>query len=174
VRWAVVLVSFSWPSETARWISSVRSRTSSHWIARASCGRSPASARTESSVASRALADAGCRIRIAIGDPDGACVAARGEEERFGLGITSRCELALMHYRPLIGHPRISIHLHDTTLYSSIYRFDDEALINTHVWGANAFAAPVLHIRRLSSGRLFSAYLQSFEAVWEGSTPAAA
>ena len=33
----------------------------------------------------------------------------------------------------------MSIHLHDTTLYNSIYRFDDELLVNTHVWGWNAY-----------------------------------
>jgi hypothetical protein len=120
----------------------------------------------------REKAAAGCRARIAIGDPNGECIQARGREERFGHGIVTRCELALMHYRPLFGHQRISIHVHDTTLYNSIYRFDDELLVNTHVWGWNAFAAPVLHIRRLAGGRLFSTYLQSFDAIWEQSKPA--
>jgi hypothetical protein len=119
----------------------------------------------------REKAAAGCRIRVAIGDPHGACVQARGDEERFGHGIATRCELAVMHYRPLIGHPRISVHVHDTTLYNSIYRFDEELLANAHVWGWNAFAAPVLHVRRLGGGRLFSTYVQSFEAVWERSKP---
>jgi transcriptional regulator with XRE-family HTH domain len=120
----------------------------------------------------REKADDECRVRIAIGDPSGACVQARGQEERFGHGIATRCELALMHYRPLFGHPRISVHVHDTTLYNSIYRFDDELLVNAHVWGWNAFAAPVLHVRRLAGGRLFSTYVQSFDAIWEQSRPA--
>lgn len=121
----------------------------------------------------REKATAGWRVRIAIGDPDGEHIRARGNEERFGHGIASRCQLALMHYRPLLGHPRISIHLHDTTLYNSIYRFDDELLVNTYVWGWNAYGAPVLHVRRLAGGRLFSTYAQSFEAIWEESQPAA-
>jgi hypothetical protein len=120
----------------------------------------------------RDLANRGCRIRIALGDPQGTSIEARGHEERFGHGIESRCEVALIHYRPLIGHPRVSIHLHNTTLYNSIFRFDDEALINTHVWGANAYSAPVMHIRKLGGGHLFSTYMQSFEAVWENSRPA--
>ncbi len=77
-----------------------------------------------------------------------------------------------MHYRPVIGQPHVNVHLHNTTLYNSIYRFDDDMLVNTHVYATNAFAAPVLHLRRLAGGQLFANYAQSFEAVWEGSTSA--
>jgi hypothetical protein len=114
----------------------------------------------------------GCRIRVALGDPKGVCIKTRGIDEQFGHGIASRCELALMHYRPLIGQQGVRVHLHDTTLYNSIYRFDDEMLVNTHLYATNAYAAPVLHLRRLDGGQLFANYLQSFEVVWEGSTAA--
>jgi hypothetical protein len=116
-------------------------------------------------------ATAGCEIRVAIGDPAGSRVKTRGDDERFGLGIASRCELALLHYRPLIGHERISVHLHDTTLYNSIYRFDDEMLVNAHLYATNAYVAPVLHLRRLAGGQLFENYAKSFDAVWDASTP---
>jgi hypothetical protein len=115
---------------------------------------------------------AGCKIRVALGDPEGICIKLRGTDEQFGHGIASRCELALMHYRPLIGQPGVSIHLHDTTLYNSIYRFDEDMLVNAHLYATNAYAAPVLHLRRLAAGELFANYLQSFETVWERSTPA--
>jgi transcriptional regulator with XRE-family HTH domain len=120
----------------------------------------------------RDRADAGCRIRVALGDPAGDRIQMRGEEEQFGHGIASRCEVALMHFRPLTTHPHVDVQIHNTTLYNSIYRFDDELLVNTHVWGWNAFAVPVIHLRRLAGGQLFATYLQSFDAVWEQSTPA--
>ena len=81
----------------------------------------------------REKAVAGCKVRVAIGDPEGACIKTRGADEHFGHGISSRCELALIHYRSLIGLDGISVHLHDTTLYNSIFRFDDEMLVNTHL-----------------------------------------
>ncbi|MDQ0809368.1 transcriptional regulator with XRE-family HTH domain [Streptomyces sp. B3I7] len=89
----------------------------------------------------------GCTVRIAIGDPDSDNVQARGQEERFGHGIESRCRLALMHYKPFADTPGIEVRTHATTLYNSLYRADDQQLVNAHVWGVNAYAAPVWHLR---------------------------
>jgi hypothetical protein len=61
-------------------------------------------------------AAAGCKVRVALGDPDCEVVKARGEEECFGHGIETRCRVALMHYRPLIGVAGIDVRLHRTTL----------------------------------------------------------
>ncbi len=78
-----------------------------------------------------------------------------------------------MHYQPLIGVAGIDvIHLHRTTLYNSIYRADDDLLVNTHVWGVSAYSAPVTHFRRLEAGSVFDAYVNSFEAVWATSEAA--
>ena len=110
---------------------------------------------------------ASCRVRVALGDPDSAAVRQRGSEETFGEGIESRCRVALRHYAPLIGTERFELRLHQTTLYNSIYRFDTHMLVNTHIWGANAYSAPVLHLRQLQGASpLFSGYAESFEAVW--------
>ncbi|CAL9305870.1 XRE family transcriptional regulator [Streptomyces sp. SudanB66_2053] len=113
----------------------------------------------------------GCTVRIAIGDVDSDNVQARGPEERFGHGIESRCRLALMHYRPLAGTPGIEVRTHGTTLYNSLYRADDEQLVNAHVWGVNAYAAPVWHLRRHETGGMFDTYADSFDAVWATATP---
>ncbi|WP_279330439.1 XRE family transcriptional regulator [Streptomyces sp. OS603R] len=113
----------------------------------------------------------GCAVRIAIGDPDSGNVQQRGREERFGHGIESRCRLALMHYRPLAGVPGIEVRTHATTLYNSIYRADDQAMVNSHVWGMNAYGAPVWHLRRSGKGGMFDTYVSSFDAVWETATP---
>lgn len=112
----------------------------------------------------------GCSVRIALGDPDSPNVQQRGTEEKFGHGIESRCRLALMHYRPLIGTPGIEIRTHGTTLYNSLYRADDQVLVNAHVFGVNAYAAPVWHLRRNTDGGIFDGYAASFEAVWATAT----
>ncbi|MFE0789156.1 helix-turn-helix domain-containing protein [Streptomyces mutabilis] len=119
----------------------------------------------------RERAAEGCAIRIAVGDADSENVRQRGSEERFGHGIESRCRLALMHYRPLLGTPGVELRSHGTTLYNSIYRADDQALINAHVFGVNAYGAPVWHLRRQGKGGMFDTYADSFNAVWESATP---
>lgn len=58
--------------------------------------------------------------------------------------------------------------LHDTVLYNSIYRADDEMLVNTHVYGIGAYMAPVLHLRRLPGGGLFDTFANSVRQTWEG------
>ncbi|MEC3957174.1 XRE family transcriptional regulator [Nocardia sp. CDC153] len=116
-------------------------------------------------------ARAGCAIRIAVGDSDSANVQQRGSEEKFGHGIESRCRLALMHYRPLLEVRGIELRTHDTTLYNSIYRGDEDILVNAHVWGVNAYGAPVWHLRRTLDGGLFDTYTNSFDAVWQTARP---
>ena len=45
-------------------------------------------------------------------------------------------------------------------LYNSIFRADDQMLVNTHVLGSAAFLAPVLHLQRVSGGELFTTYAE--------------
>jgi transcriptional regulator with XRE-family HTH domain len=115
-----------------------------------------------------AKAAAGVRVRILLGDPDCAQVAARGPEEEIGEAMASKIRNVLTaYYRPYSQVPGISIRLHCTTLYNSIFEFDDEMLVNTHAYGVPAAFAPTLHLRRLSSGTLFQTYASSFNRVWD-------
>lgn len=122
----------------------------------------------------RTLADkaaTGCIVRVALGDPESEAVKQRGAEERFGEGIDSRARLALRHYAPLVGLPGATVGLHGTTLYTSIYRYDDDMLVSPHLWGTSAYFAPVMHLRRIDGGTLFSAYTDNFDAVWARTVP---
>lgn len=119
----------------------------------------------------RAKARSGVRVRLALGDPDSAEMALRGYEEGLGEAIPARVRMALAYYRPLFGEPGIEFHLHRTTLYNTIMRFDDEMLINQHVYGTYGYRAPILHIRRTTTGDLFETYERSFNLAWDESYP---
>ncbi|GAB2500733.1 helix-turn-helix domain-containing protein [Nocardiopsis aegyptia] len=114
----------------------------------------------------RSRARAGVRIRILIGDPACDAVRTRGEEEAFGHGIESRCRLAHMHYRPLLGVDGVDIALQATTLYNSVYRADGEMYVNTHIYGMNAYGNPLFHLHRMTDNGLFDAHAASVDAVW--------
>jgi hypothetical protein len=115
-------------------------------------------------------AERGTKVRLTLGDPDSEAVRRRGEEERIGDGLAARVRLGLMSLREAIGAPGLELRFHTTTLYNSIYRFDDDMLVNAHVYGAPAAHSPVLHLHRLPGGQLFDHYQASFERVWEQTT----
>jgi hypothetical protein len=71
----------------------------------------------------------------------------------------------LTYYKELREVENVAIYFQDTTLYNSIYRFDDEMLVNTHLFGTPAAYAPVFHLRRLAGGELFESYTSSFNRV---------
>lgn len=119
----------------------------------------------------RRKAEQGTRVRILLGDPDSAEAALRGVEERLFDALPGRIRMALAYYRPLLGAPGVEFHLHRTALYNSIFRYDDQMLINNHVYGTYGYLAPIIHVRRIEGGTLFDMYAQSFERVWEASYP---
>jgi transcriptional regulator with XRE-family HTH domain len=110
---------------------------------------------------------AGTRVRLLFGDPESDAVRLRGEEEGIYDGMASRIRIGLSYLTRRPSTPGFQIRLHSTTLYNSMYRFDDDLLVNTHVYGAGAPQSPVVHYRRLPGGRLFSHYMESFDRVWE-------
>lgn len=79
--------------------------------------------------------------------------------------------LALKHLEPILDHPGIDIRLHRTTLYNSLFRFDDQILVNTHLWGMSAYQAPLLHLRRVEGGKLFDTYAANLDPIWATATP---
>ena len=122
----------------------------------------------------RTLADrarSGVAVRILLGNPDSRAVADRGMAEGIGDALAGKVRNAIVLYRPLLAIEGIEIRLHDTVLYNSIFRADDELLVNPHVLGVPASYAPVLHLRHSGAEDLISTYAESFDRVWQGATP---
>lgn len=117
-------------------------------------------------------ARAGVRVRWLLGDPSSASVAQRGEEEGIGPAtVGAKIRNALSFLRPLAADAMIEVRLHATTLYNSVYRVDDQVLVNAHVYGNTAACAPVLHLRKVTGGSLVTLYLECIDRVWEQAKP---
>jgi transcriptional regulator with XRE-family HTH domain len=116
-------------------------------------------------------ARAGARVRILLGDPASRNVAERGQAEGIDEGMAAKVKNSIVLFRPLLAEPNVQMRLHGTVLYNSIYRADDQLLVNTHIYGVMANNAPVFHLRKIPGGEMASTYLDSFERVWDGAVP---
>jgi hypothetical protein len=118
-------------------------------------------------------AASGVGVRLLLGDPDSPHVAERGDEEGIDGAMAAKIRNALVLYRSLSEVDGVEIRLHRTVLYNSLYRADDDLLVNPHVYGVSAAFAPVLHLRRQDESPIMGTYLASFERVWKSAVPLA-
>jgi lambda repressor-like predicted transcriptional regulator len=116
-------------------------------------------------------AEAGVRVRILLGDPDSPYVAERGQAEGIADAMPGKVRSAIAMFRPLALVDNVEIRLHGTILYNSIYRADEQLLVNTHIYGTMANNAPVFHLRKIPGAGMAAAYIESFERVWEIAKP---
>ncbi|MFF7155344.1 helix-turn-helix domain-containing protein [Streptomyces sp. NPDC008139] len=113
----------------------------------------------------------GVRVRLCFGDPRGEAVAIRGSEEGIGDTLAAKIRASLTYYRSLLTVTGCEVRLHDTTLYTSLFRYDDTLLANPHIYGQPASANPVLHLKWAETNGWFDTYAHSFDAVWADARP---
>ena len=109
-------------------------------------------------------------MRLVLGDPHSPHVDQRGHDECIHDAMAAKIRNAILLYRPLLA-AGVTIRLHSTVLYNSLYCGDDEMLINQHIHGIAAAYAPVLHLRHQADNGVFATYLDSFERVWGPARP---
>lgn len=115
----------------------------------------------------RRKADAGTAIRIALTDPDSTALRRRSGEEMLFDTLVNRAEVARDAWDPLFTTARVEYRPHCATVYTSIFRFDGQMLVNHHLYGINGYQAPLLHLQRTQDGGLFDLFQASFDRVWQ-------
>ncbi|MGH3516706.1 MAG: XRE family transcriptional regulator [Haloechinothrix sp.] len=128
---------------------------------------------TNPSIAGRLIerASDGAQVRLCFGDPSGAAVKSRDQEEGLHHTLGAKIRASLSYFTKLVDTANCEVRLHDTTLYAGIFRYDDQAIINPHIWGRPASANPAIHVRRIGNDCTFDKYMGSFNAVWQRATP---
>ncbi|WP_175541357.1 XRE family transcriptional regulator [Streptomyces aidingensis] len=119
----------------------------------------------------RERAEAGAKVRLCFGDPGGQAVAVRGWEEGIGDTLAAKIRASLTYYRSLVDAPGCEVRLHDVAVYSSLFRYDNQLLVNPHLWGQPASANPLFRLSRTPDSDFFERYMESFEAVWNIARP---
>jgi transcriptional regulator with XRE-family HTH domain len=118
-----------------------------------------------------AAAERGAEVRLCFGDPASEAVMTRDREEGIGGTLAAKIRSALTYYRPLLDVGKCEIRLHRTTLYASLFRYDDQIIVNPHAYGAPGSANPAFHFRGLDGGQVAAHYMSSFERVWQSASP---
>lgn len=113
----------------------------------------------------------GAQVRVCLGDPESDAVQLRGREEGVRDGMAGRCRLAAAAAVPVQRAIGGAVRITGTTLYNSIFRFDDHVLVNAHVWGHPASESPVFHYHQRGDRGIAFAVLRSFELVWDAAQP---
>jgi len=116
-------------------------------------------------------AAAGCRIRIALANPDSPHVAERDEEEGLGGTFRDRIRSTVDHYEPLFGVEGIDLRFHQTRMYNSLFRGDNQMFLTPHLYALKGYRAPLLHLRRSLDDGMFDGLMAHFDRIWAVSTP---
>jgi hypothetical protein len=111
-------------------------------------------------------ANAGVGVRICLGDPESLHAAEPGVEEGTEGSMAAKIRNALSLYEPLLAASNIQMRLHSTTLYNSIYRADEDLLVNQHSYGIPAAHAPVFRLRESDTSEIAAELIGSFERIW--------
>ncbi|MFI1866682.1 XRE family transcriptional regulator [Streptomyces jumonjinensis] len=124
----------------------------------------------------RRKAEHGCRVRFLLGDPHGQVTGRREDIEKVALTVSTRIRTTLEHLAA-IGEvsgleARFSAPADATNHVSlSVFRFDSQALVTPHLATHVGHDSPLLHLRRRSTGGMFSRFADHAEELWSRGIP---
>lgn len=114
----------------------------------------------------RERAEIGCRVRIALADPDSDEAQRRDAEEQLNGGLIARIRTATYYFSELDGIDNVKLGFHHTPMYNSIFRFDDHMLVTPHLFGVAGSRAPLFHLLQRSDQGVFDRFASHFESIW--------
>lgn len=113
----------------------------------------------------------GAQVRFLVGDPRGENMVLRGQEEGIGNSVTARSRNSVELLTPHLQTSGLQVRTHQTTLYTSIFRVDDDMIVNFHVYGSPGRNNPVMVFSRSDEPRLWTTFEDAFTRVWDQAEP---
>ncbi|MEU7982954.1 helix-turn-helix transcriptional regulator [Micromonospora sp. NPDC049081] len=111
-----------------------------------------------------AKAQAGADVRFLLGDPASPVTTSRDRIEATPLNLATR--IAMTRAEISKSASPLAVRLSDRHVGMSVWVFDNDAIVATHIGGALGQDSVTLHFRRRESGGPFSRYLEHFDALW--------
>ena len=113
-------------------------------------------------------ARSGADVRWLLGDPDSEVTRRREQIEGSPLTIATRVAMTRAELAKTGEH--MPVRLSDRHIAMSVWVFDDDALVSTHIGDGLGQDSVTLHLRRRHEGGAFDRYVEHFERLWEAGT----
>ncbi|MFI9159795.1 helix-turn-helix domain-containing protein [Kitasatospora aureofaciens] len=111
-------------------------------------------------------AQAGCRIRFLIGDPDSPVTMAREAEEGVPLTLSTRIAVTISELERLRPVGNIEGRFETGHVNLSVFRFDDEMIVTPILARRVGHDSPMLHLRRSQPDGMFDRFADHVEELW--------
>ncbi|MFG1949796.1 hypothetical protein [Micromonospora sp. NPDC048830] len=99
-----------------------------------------------------------------MGDPDSPVTTERERIEATPLTLATR--IATTRAEIAKSPTPLPVRLSDRHVAMSVWVFDDEAIVATHIGAGLGQDSVTLHFRRREAGGPFDRYVEHFEALW--------
>ncbi|MBQ1074200.1 XRE family transcriptional regulator [Micromonospora sp. C31] len=106
----------------------------------------------------------GADVRFLLGDPASSVTASRERIEDTPLTLATR--IATTQAEIAKSPEDLPIRMTDRHVAMSVWIFDDEAIVATHIGAGLGQDSVTLHLRRRNGGGAFDRYVEHFEALW--------
>jgi len=113
----------------------------------------------------RRKAEQGVRVRFLVGDPDSPVTREREEIEGVALTVSTRIRVTLDELGKLL--PTVEGRFSDRHIATSVFLFDNDALVSIHVADLLGHDSPTLHICRQGPDGLYDRFASHVEHLWE-------
>ncbi|MCX4469258.1 helix-turn-helix domain-containing protein [Micromonospora sp. NBC_01655] len=112
----------------------------------------------------------GADVRFLLGDPASPVTTGRERVEATPLTLATR--IAMSQAEIAKSPTVLPVRMSDRHIAMSVWVFDDEAIVATHIGAGLGQDSVTLHLRRREAGGPFDRYVEHFEALWADAQPA--
>jgi hypothetical protein len=113
----------------------------------------------------RRKAEQGVRVRFLVGDPDSEVTRERERIEGVPLTVSTRIKVTLDELAKLM--PTVAGRFSDRHVASSVFLFDDQALVSVHLADLLGHDSPTLHLRRRGADGLYDRFAAHVGYLWD-------
>lgn len=114
---------------------------------------------------------AGVKIRICLPDSRASSRNAKAKKQELAdRGLTEHIRDELLSLESIGDPGAVEVRLHRAFSTESIYRVDDECLVNQRLFGTPDNRTPVIHLHRADHADMFASYHASFVNTWMTAT----